>query len=53
MEEFYCLLTFVYLCVSRAVAELLLHGNFQTLDLSNFSFERLITQKPYLETGIV
>eukprot|EP00977_Amphora_coffeiformis_P014981 scaffold4278_cov173-Amphora_coffeaeformis.AAC.4 len=37
----------------RAVAELLLHGNFRTLDLSNFSFERLVNQTPYLETGIV
>ena len=37
----------------RAVTELLLHNQFQTLDLSSFSFERLLTQTPYLETGIV
>ena len=37
----------------RAVTELLLHGNFQTLDLSTFSFERLVNHTPYLETGIV
>lgn len=37
----------------RAVTELLLHGRFNTLDLSNFSFERLLNNEPYLETGIV
>lgn len=39
--------------VGRAVAELILEGNFKTLDLSNFSFRRILTQEPMLERNIV
>lgn len=39
--------------VGRAVAELILDGTFQTLDLSGLSFKRILTQKPMLERNIV
>uniref|UniRef100_A0A3Q4MRR3 FAD-dependent oxidoreductase domain-containing protein 1 n=1 Tax=Neolamprologus brichardi TaxID=32507 RepID=A0A3Q4MRR3_NEOBR len=39
--------------VGRAVAELILDGNYKTLDLSGFSFNRILTQEPKLETNIV
>ncbi|XP_058484173.1 FAD-dependent oxidoreductase domain-containing protein 1 [Solea solea] len=39
--------------VGRAVAELILDGNFQTLDLSRFDFRRLLNQEPMLERNIV
>uniref|UniRef100_A0A3Q1EFR3 FAD-dependent oxidoreductase domain-containing protein 1 n=1 Tax=Acanthochromis polyacanthus TaxID=80966 RepID=A0A3Q1EFR3_9TELE len=39
--------------VGRAVAELILDGNFKTIDLSNFSFRRILTQEPMLEINIV
>jgi FAD-dependent oxidoreductase domain-containing protein 1 len=38
----------------RAVAELLTNDNqFKTLDLSRFSFERVVDERPIFETGIV
>lgn len=37
----------------RAVTELLTNHKFETLDLSAFTFERLLENKPFLETGIV
>lgn len=40
--------------VGRAVSELLLNnGKFQTIDLTRFSFERIVDNKPLFETGIV
>ncbi|XP_071398139.1 FAD-dependent oxidoreductase domain-containing protein 1 isoform X1 [Centroberyx affinis] len=39
--------------VGRAMAELILDGNFQTLDLSAFSFRRILAQEPMLERNIV
>lgn len=39
--------------VGRAVAELILDGNYKTLDLSDFSFNRILTQEPKLERNIV
>ncbi|XP_005725448.1 FAD-dependent oxidoreductase domain-containing protein 1 [Pundamilia nyererei] len=39
--------------VGRAVAELILDGNYKTLDLSSFSFNRILTQEPKLERNIV
>lgn len=39
--------------VGRAVAELILNGNFQTIDLSGLSFRRILTQEPMLERNIV
>ncbi|KAJ3653843.1 hypothetical protein Zmor_013075 [Zophobas morio] len=38
--------------VGLAIAELLLHGKFQTIDLSRLGFDRLITHKPLYETEI-
>lgn len=37
----------------RAVAELIMHNAFQTIDLRRFNFERIVEKKPILETGIV
>lgn len=39
--------------VGRAVAELILDGSFQTLDLSGFGFSRIVTQEPMLERNVV
>lgn len=39
--------------VGRAVAELILDGNFQTLDLSALGFRRILTQEPMLERNVV
>ncbi|XP_034539715.1 FAD-dependent oxidoreductase domain-containing protein 1 [Notolabrus celidotus] len=39
--------------VGRAVAELILDGNFKTLDLSGLGFRRIMTQEPMLERNIV
>lgn len=39
--------------VGRAVAELILDGSFQTLDLSALSFQRILDQEPMLERNIV
>lgn len=38
--------------VGRALSELALTGNFQTLDLNRMGFERVLENKPYAETGI-
>ena len=38
--------------VGLAIAELLLDGKFQTIDLSRLGFDRLITHKPLYETEI-
>uniref|UniRef100_A0A674PRU0 FAD-dependent oxidoreductase domain-containing protein 1 n=1 Tax=Takifugu rubripes TaxID=31033 RepID=A0A674PRU0_TAKRU len=39
--------------VGRAVAELILDGNFKTLDLSGLGFKRILTQEPMLERNVV
>ncbi|XP_059207343.1 FAD-dependent oxidoreductase domain-containing protein 1 [Centropristis striata] len=39
--------------VGRAVAELILDGEFKAVDLSNFGFKRIIIQEPKLEKNIV
>ncbi|XP_076607048.1 FAD-dependent oxidoreductase domain-containing protein 1 [Chaetodon auriga] len=39
--------------VGRAVAELILDGNFKTLDLSALGFGRIVAQEPMLERNIV
>ncbi|XP_033490572.2 FAD-dependent oxidoreductase domain-containing protein 1 [Epinephelus lanceolatus] len=39
--------------VGRSVAELILDGNFQTLDLSSLGFRRILAQEPMLERNIV
>ncbi len=38
--------------VGRALSELVLHGDFKTLDLGAMGFQRLIDDKPYGEIGI-
>ncbi|HVE50521.1 MAG TPA: FAD-binding oxidoreductase [Casimicrobiaceae bacterium] len=37
----------------RAIAELIVHGSFQTLDLARFGYERIIRAEPYPEAGIL
>ncbi|XP_076875401.1 FAD-dependent oxidoreductase domain-containing protein 1 [Brachyhypopomus gauderio] len=39
--------------VGRAVAELILDGDFRTIDLSGFKFNRILVQDPLLERNIV
>lgn len=39
--------------VGRAVAELIVDGNFKTLDLSGLGFKRILDQEPILERNIV
>ena len=36
----------------RAVAELILHGAYQTLDLTRFGFARIAEQQPLLEEKV-
>jgi len=38
--------------VGRALSELVIDGEFQTLDLSRMGFARVLDDKPYSETGI-
>jgi FAD-dependent oxidoreductase domain-containing protein 1 len=37
--------------IGRAMTELLLHGEYQTIDLSRMSYQRVIDEEPLLETG--
>ncbi|MGH6610024.1 MAG: NAD(P)/FAD-dependent oxidoreductase [Burkholderiaceae bacterium] len=37
----------------RAIAELIVHGSFQTLDLTRLGYERIMRAEPYPEAGIV
>jgi glycine/D-amino acid oxidase-like deaminating enzyme len=37
----------------RAIAELIVHGSFQTLDLSRLGYERIEAGQPYAEEGIL
>ena len=39
--------------MGRGVAELLLHGGFRSLDLSDFGYERIVENRPFPEDGIV
>ena len=39
--------------VGRAMAELLLDGGYETLDLSRFGYRRVIDDEPLFEAGIV
>ncbi|WP_279579080.1 hypothetical protein [Fodinicola feengrottensis] len=38
--------------VGRALAELILHGEFRTIDLSRFGYRRIADGRPYPERGI-
>ncbi len=37
----------------RAISELLVHGQFQTIDLSRFSFDRILRNEPLFEQAII
>ena len=39
--------------VGRAVSELIVHGAFQTLDLSPFGYERIARDEPFLEEAVI
>ena len=39
--------------VGRALAELVVHGSFQTLDLSEFGWSRVLANRPLRETNVV
>ncbi|MBS0420349.1 MAG: FAD-binding oxidoreductase [Proteobacteria bacterium] len=39
--------------VARGVAELICHGRFVTLDLSDLSYERLVANRPLLEANVI
>ncbi|MGD9511411.1 MAG: NAD(P)/FAD-dependent oxidoreductase [Geminicoccaceae bacterium] len=39
--------------VGRGVAELIIHGAFQTLDLSPFCYERISRNEPFLEEAVI
>ncbi|TCO62809.1 NAD(P)/FAD-dependent oxidoreductase [Actinocrispum wychmicini] len=38
--------------VGRALSELVLYGEFRTIDLSRFTYHRVVNHTPYAETGI-
>ena len=42
-----------YICGVIGVAELVVHGHFTSIDLSIFSFNRILDNKPIREVGIV
>ncbi len=37
----------------RAIAELVLHGHYKTLDLSRFSFDRIVDNRPIFERAVI
>jgi FAD-dependent oxidoreductase domain-containing protein 1 len=37
----------------RAIAELILDGGYQTIDLSRFGLQRIADNRPYRERGII
>lgn len=39
--------------VGRAVAEMIIDGGYQTIDLSRLGFDRLLLEKPMYEVNIV
>jgi len=39
--------------MGRGVSELIAHGSFRTLDLSELSYERIVTNTPFLEKAII
>ena len=36
-----------------AISELVLEGRYKTIDLTRFGTERIVSEKPYLENGII
>ena len=39
--------------VGRAIAELVVHGGFETIDLTRMGYQRVLDNKPYPEAGII
>jgi glycine/D-amino acid oxidase-like deaminating enzyme len=39
--------------VGRALAELIVHGRYETIDLSRMGYQRVLDNAPYPETGII
>jgi hypothetical protein len=39
--------------VGRAIAELVVHGRYETIDLARMGYQRVLDKKPYSETGII
>ena len=39
--------------VGRALAELVLRGRFETLDLTRMGYERVVENRPYAERGVI
>jgi hypothetical protein len=39
--------------VGRALAELIMKGRFETIDLSRMGYRRVLDHAPYRETGII
>lgn len=39
--------------MGRGMSELLIYGQFRTLDLTPFSYDRIVTQTPFTETAII
>ena len=39
--------------IERAVAELIIHGGYRTLDLSEVGYERIVEGRPFLEKAVI
>jgi glycine/D-amino acid oxidase-like deaminating enzyme len=39
--------------VGRAIAELIVHDRFVTLDLSVFAYERIVGERPVVERNVI
>jgi glycine/D-amino acid oxidase-like deaminating enzyme len=39
--------------VGRAIAELVVHGRYETIDLARMGYRRVLDNEPYAESGII